>query len=396
MHTFMLICLIYSVHSLSVFSFEKSRSSENISYVSLDRWDGDILPSWFIICSSHQVGRFDNMAPYHIYGANGAPWFSFILSQDIDVFYVWGYFGENHTMLLGLIDEEPRLYFWYHICFEMDTKLSLISTAINGEMIANMSHPMLGYNVAPSLEGYISLGKWKNPNRQNEEQFHWTISNIQVYAGGLDIMKLSAFPCSSKGDILTWETMTWTVVGDGVSRQDKDPETVCSKTNQRNLAIPVNMNRKNAMNICRKLGRSYMTAALNLEHLAAFTIEFSEKTGGACTYIWTPYSDWSQEGVFINLEDKTPLNYSAWYEGQPNGFRLEDAIQIKLNVKDVKKSYWDKWQNREACFSCSSTRLLILHLLGVCQWTLLDFQYFPIEDKKGGIVFIGLQSSEIR
>ena len=135
---------------------------------------------------------------------------------------------------------------------------------------------------------------------------------------------------------------------------------------------------------------------MDLEHLVSFTKDFKVKTNGKCSYVWTPFSDEAKDGIFINMEDLTPLNYSAWYGGQPNGFRHETAVTIWLKADNIEKSYFDRPDHNEACVSCFTTRHLNLHLLGACKWTLLDSQFFPVVHKNDGIVFAGLESSEIR
>ena len=399
MFVFITICFVSFVTSVVVFDFEKSKQSDNISFVNIFNQDRKPLPSWFIVCSSHKVGRFDGMSPYQIIGKNGTPWFSFTLHQDKDNFYMYGHFTRNH-MLLAIIDAEPKMYFWYHICVEIDTKLSLISIAINGDKIANNieNKKISGESRPPYIDGFINLGKWKSPKEPTEKQFYWTITNIQIFSGGQNKSNISASPCSFVGDVFSWHNLSWTLHGEGVQYQDLDPEKVCFGGFQRDLAIPVNMNQVQAITTCHKLGHSALTVALDVEQLAAFTKDFLEKTGEQkqCYFVHSPYSDKEKEGYFVNLEDDIPLNYSAWSEGQPNGFQLESSAQIKLNTKDVKKSYWDRSETKEACFSCSLTKLLTIHMLGSCHWTMLDIQYFPIEHKTNGILFSGIKASEIR
>ena len=104
------ICFLFSVFSMNVFNFDQARDGQNLSYATLSSQHVEFIPPWFIICLSHQVGKMDDMSPYQLYGSDGRPWFAFIFSQDINVFYIWGYF-DKRSMLLRIINDEPQLYF---------------------------------------------------------------------------------------------------------------------------------------------------------------------------------------------------------------------------------------------------------------------------------------------
>ena len=381
-----------------VFNFEGAMDSPSLSYVSLSSSHEESLPPWFIICSSHQQGKMNDMGqgPYQLYGENGRHWFNFITVQDQGLFQLWGSL-EERTIILGLIHDQPKLNFWYHICFEINTELQWMSVAVNGYLITNMTHAEgIGNNVPVQLGNKISLGKWKNTFNDYEEQFYWRVTNLQIFSDGLNISVLSGSPCSNNGDLLSWDTMDWTVTGSGVSQLEIEQESLCTEEEAYSLAIPIRMTQLQAINTCHKLGYGWMTGATNPEQLMSFVRDFQRKTLDKCSNVWTPYSDQTEEGFYINLEDLTPLNYSSWNIGQPNGQRLENAVLINLAAKNMGKSLEDVSKDIEECFSCSSTKLVSLKLLGVCRWTFLDDQYFLIENENYGVHFTGLTSCDIR
>ena len=70
----------------------------------------------------------------------------------------------------------------------------------------------------------------------------------------------------------------------------------------------------------------------------AFTEWFQRRTNGSCSWLWTPYSDQEEEGVFLNMNNQEQASLLPWNQNQPNGGREENFAKISLNhFKDENK-----------------------------------------------------------
>ena len=59
-------------------------------------------------------------------------------------------------------------------------------------------------------------------------------------------------------------------------------------------------------------------------------------TGGTCPYVWTPLSDKNFEGLFLNMNDNSSVQYQMWDKSQPNGGENDNC---SIFFEDADKSF---------------------------------------------------------
>ena len=73
--------------------------------------------------------------------------------------------------------------FWYTACLDIDTVRGTVDTAING--VLESEGVELGDGVAESmqrqLKGKMVMGKWNYTFEGVEEQFVWSITNVEIF-----------------------------------------------------------------------------------------------------------------------------------------------------------------------------------------------------------------------
>ena len=92
-----------------------------------------------------------------------------------------------------------------------------------------------------------------------------------------------------------------------------------------------------------------------------------ETTGGACSYIWTPLTKMENGDSFINMNDNTETTVLNWARGQPNGGENENFVLIKV----AEKALADAEADWPSCSSCRISKMLLLHLDGRCEHSLM-------------------------
>ena len=207
------------------------------------------------------------------------------------------------------------------------------------------------------------------------QQFHGSVSNVCFYSWRFigQLKNLSSQPCETEGDYMSWSSMAWTprVSMVGVQVESSSWE-VCHQheTTDTLLALPIGMTQAENIANCKMLSNGTIFSSLNITDLDYFITWFNQTASGACTLIWTPYSDEEEEDRFLNLLDDSVADLIPWVEGQPNQGRLANALAINMfqgptPIVDVSE------MDMSTCGSCVVDLALILRLRGVCKFTFL-------------------------
>ena len=229
------------IASMTTYRFVERADESEFSMVSLSKDSTVFLPASFILCTSHKQIRMNNKGFYQVYGNDGNPWMStklYSVPGTHGAVSVWGDFGEK-SVFLGDI-EEPKLFFWYHMCQKVDTIRGVISVAVNGKILTNeLQVANLQKNKPQKLGGHLVLGKsakLKSSGEYADEQFQGFIANVNFYGDkNLSIDALSSRPCQSEGDLLPWSSPLWKFEGDGdvgANKEDASDENVCVGQNR--------------------------------------------------------------------------------------------------------------------------------------------------------------------
>ena len=280
------------IASLKVVHFEESLSGMDISHLILSDSSEVPLPDVFIICTSHQQSKMDKKGFYHIYGEDRQPWMLTKFGTGPGYHNsvgLWGSFGLE-WIYFGEISQ-PKLFFWYHMCHEVDTSKGRISVSVNGDRLAtNIEVESLKRNKPRVLGGRIVVGKMTKVSTTKDpvdQQFLASVSNVNVFrAGNLSIDGLSSNACSVEGDVLPWSSPLWQVEGAGVKTLDLGEETVCSGKGRYNLGLPVGLDQQQAVDTCIALGHGRMTTASSQDELRQFAKWFQGVLPGRCGNIW--------------------------------------------------------------------------------------------------------------
>ena len=127
--------------------------------------------------------------------------------------------------------EDVQIYVWQHICLEIDTVTEKIQVARNGKILGSeIKVPGLGVNKPANIQGRLVLGIFVDENLTS--QFCGQVTNINIYKsrrnqGELDLVDLTSQPCNDEGDLLSWNSTTWTESGTAATWEEAD-ETVSS------------------------------------------------------------------------------------------------------------------------------------------------------------------------
>ena len=195
-------------------------------------------------------------------------------------------------------------------------------------------------------------------------QFHGSVANILVLKEG-DITEISAEPCKKReGTLLPWNPELWKIVGPRWLLTEEYKEIICTPYEQYNLAIPSAISLDESMDLCKeKLNNSIIPYPENPSTFLKYVAWYDNTTAGACSVVWTPLSDQNSEGVFLNMNNNSTVQYEFWDKKQPNGGKDQNYVGIIVRnaaLNDIDKS-------ELACSTCSLPSSLFLQLDGVCK-----------------------------
>ena len=357
-----------AIQSFPVFSYDGSLDhSEGPSFASLA---ADVkLPDNFIVCSSSKEATFNEVGIYSIFGDEYRDWLTVLiwpLWEAIKVTVYW----DREFHLAGDLDS-PKLDHWYHICLKVDLSKTEIEFALNGAVLGRAVGRNIT-NIPTKLNMKIGMG-------QNNRQFHGSVANIRVFKEG-DIKEISATPCKKRrGTLLSWSPQVWKVEGSHWLLIEEHEKIICAPYEQYTLAIPSKITVTEGLDICvEKLKNSFIPYPENRSALLEYVAWHQNITGNACPYVWTPLSDQNSEGIFLNMNNNSTVQYQNWDKNEPNGGKKENYAMIDVQTAALH----DVGENRLFCSTCLLSSSLLLTLDGVCKDSFIGNLVLPISFKR--------------
>ena len=348
-----LIIDLIAVEAFPVFTFDDLLNpSETLSFASLE---SDVqLPEIFIICSSSKEASFDRVGFYSILGEDSSDWLSVILKPrwgavKLSVDWDGGFYSVGDL-------QNPKLDHWYHICLMIDLSKEEIQFAVDGVLFGKAFGKNIT-NMPSRLKMNIGVGRFKS-------QFRGSVANIQVFKEG-DVTEISAAPCKERqGSLLSWNPKIWDVVGSNWLMIEEYEEVICAPYEYYSLAIPSEITLNDSLDVCEeKLNNGIIPYPENHSAFLRYVAWHQKTTGGNCPFVWTPLTDQNSEGVYLNMNNNSDVQYKNWDKTEPNGGKNENYVMI--NVRQA--ALHDVQEKRLACSTCSLSSSLLLQLDGMCK-----------------------------
>ena len=290
----------------------------------------------------------------------------------------------------------PALNFWYTACLDIDTVRGTIDTAINGAMASQGVRLEEGVaeQMPRQLKGKLVVGKWNYTFEGVEEQFVWSITNLEIFkpTTSQDLATLTKDLCVYYGDFLSMREMEWKVEG-SVEETQVEGSVVCDQPTSYRMLLTEDLGQEDALATCDKLGHGNMVVAAEREEINDVVKWVGGETKGAmkCSFLWTPFSDRSEEGTFVNVETGEEQKTIAWKSGQPSGGTTENSLKININLKLIE----DEKEANGDCFACKLKRSFSAALRGGCEETKLERLFYLENTGTGGVRYLGWAGSVI-
>ena len=282
---------------------ETQSSSSNFNLAKLKNDVAETIQSTITICSSHKQEKIHTLNTHTIYvvyknQSFQTPWFNIgfwnnaVLWANVDHLY-WYNLGKAKSR---------ELHDWIHICVEINLDSNSLRASIQGKIFPTV------YNVSglsAKHELNLGLGLVDHSMNINEKvQFFGSITNINIYRNKEKSLlnKMAENPCyfPEKEALLMWTSMNWDFVGQVIEKNIEN-KTLCSPDKYINLRLPFLWRKSTAKDTCAKLGNGKLTDFSNPSNLSSIDLEnMYGKHYSNCKYFWTPYTDETNEGVFIN------------------------------------------------------------------------------------------------
>ena len=353
-----------AIDSFPVFSYKSSTvAKKSPSYAFLT--ENVPLPDTFVLCSSIKQARFDDVGFYTINGKDSEEWFGLEFRTYSKETKLTARRGKNIHSLGKLLN--PRLDYWYHICLGFDLGENSIKVAVNGNLLGKTLIDVT--NVPSKLIMKLGVGyKVFNTN----QQFHGSVANLQMFNGG-NVTVLSRSPCHTwPVTLLSWNPNNWKVNGYDWVLTEELEDIFCNISEKYNLAIQSTLTMQESLDICKnKLNNSVIPFEEDHALFLKYMKWHVNTTGGACFYIWTPFSDEQSEGTFVNMNNNATTKIHPWSETEPNGGRDENFVVISVD----RESLVDVPEKTLSCSSCQISSLLLLKLDGLCKHSLIGNSY---------------------
>ena len=186
-------------------------------------------------------------------GSDGEQWLSLMFWQYPELIQLWAYW-DTQWMKLGDL-KEPKLGYWHHVCVAICPSKGELKAFMKGKNMGGVSGKNIS-KIPTKLE--LVIGKWTTSGGV-EEQFHGSLTSVQVFASNQDTKELSKDPCSDKGDLLPWDPSRWVTSGDSWLLEEWSDQDVCKETQTYPVAFHLPMGFLPAMGLCKgKLDNGFM------------------------------------------------------------------------------------------------------------------------------------------
>ena len=209
---------------------------------------------------------------------------------------------------------------------------------------------------------------------------------------------------------LTFDNSAPALSGSQVIEKDEKLESIChEKVFEKAITLPQSWHFYDAVKICKILGDSRIFSFPNPGNLTGVNLSLIFGKGVSdLDFMWTPYTDIEEEGVFENVYTKEILDLD-WGTNQPNGGLSQNFVNLR--IEDRKFNDDTEHGDGTTHLACSyPSRQLILR--GGCTKTLLGNHLankveanleFPPEDRQyyvtminGELTFVGFENTMIR
>ena len=359
MYFLVLPLLLHCSVAFPVFTFnDTSTSQETLSYAYLAKEVP--LPDIFTLCTSVKQARFDGNRFFSIIGKDSRDWMLMRFKTFSNETKLTLNLGEDHRYHILEALRNPRLDFWYHICVRINLGKNEIEVAINGEPMGQV-FDINTTNKPSKFKMKIGVDYYKN------EQFQGSMSNIQVFSDG-NVTKLSSSRCTSKQNaLLPWNPSVWKVVGSDWSLAEEFDDMICNASDNYMLAIQSMLTFQESIDICKNKLKSIIPFQEDREQFLRYVAWHKNITKGACSDIWTPFSDEHSEGSFLNMNSLSEAHPQYWEREEPNGGKNENSVAIRVSTA----SLVDAPQTSLKCSSCLISSSLLLQLDGRCRHSLM-------------------------
>ena len=311
----------------------------------------------FIFCGSFKIYSL-SLNFFTIYGDDYKDWMSLSLwdtSREkekklwISIRSSW----ETVTVL-----HWSKIFFWMHICLHVDVKENLVKVRIDDQQIIKIPSNKLKEHIPNNPLKSLVLGKDNSTKTSITKKWVGSISNIAFFekseVAALHDMKTDLCKEARK----RWSESLWNLNGN-VQVDVTDSSMICNLDGTYKVALFAAIPWLSALALCPKLGEGSMLEIRNETDLDIFVDMFDDK----CLYIWQPFTDEKEEGVYKNIYTGERATFLPWYGTNPNGKEEENCLAVEY----ASKAYYDLPASYESCLACRIDKSVELKFTGPCE-----------------------------
>ena len=286
--------LVCAAVSLKVLDFQRISDDIEESISTATAASGILLPSNFVICTSHYQKRI-NASSHSIFVLYvdeefETRWFTVGLWEDA----FWIEFNNaswipfHRTPLL-------ELKTWINICVEINIKTKLFKLSVNGE---DLQEGRTKYNFRNNYNLHLRLGQTENSWSKEKYQFVGTVRSVNIFTSkvlkNISLENLSNEPENYENiaDLLSWDDTNWNLYGSNVQWKTIEDDPLYSDV----VKLPQPLDYRIAKKSCTKFG-GYISDTSEIQNLTKLN-QFVDKVDPFG--FWIPYTDEIKEGEFVN------------------------------------------------------------------------------------------------
>ncbi|XP_063600616.1 uncharacterized protein LOC134776794 [Penaeus indicus] len=243
-------------------------------------------------------------------------------------------------------------------------------------------------------------GKWQSDKHECKLLTIGEVADVNVWSRVLsDAQMAAATSCKGRpqGDVLAWDTASWTL-GEDTGKTFLPLEETCDIKPLPYFLFTEKLKFSDASSLCRAFGGELATPMSPEEqevifHLALENGNECTKDGGAL--MWLGIGDEDEEGVWKTDKDKTKITYFNWAQRQPNGDTVENCAVMEGNIFQGRWSDQSCRKSFKECPMCTLAMPVFLRFRGICDANLYDDRFILAGKRNSKPYFRGYYRSQL-
>ena len=193
---------------------------------------------------------------------------------------------------------------------------------------------------------------------------------------------------------ISWTQIKTQLLGPNVKEKDVKFKYICDVRKDEAVTLPFTWHYFSAVEACQVLGRGFIHSFDTPEDLSNFDFEhiFGE-TFEDLDFIWTPYTDFLEEGVYRDESTGLVVRDFNWAEKEPSGGTALNNVALTVSSLSFASVDVRGYDGDDITLACVIPEEALLTFRGGCEKSYLTERSFYAVNVDGILTYVSFRST---